>query len=101
MTNKQVDWVVYDQEKQNRNWVSMPKDSEIIGTPLYEHATDYITMLDTGERVMVRKSDSFIFSNNYTNVMSDSERKEAINRARAERERISNIQKTYKFYKIR
>ena len=54
-------WVVYEEEKKTRKWVDMPK--EYIGSPLYEHATDYITILETGERVMVRKKDGFIFEN--------------------------------------
>lgn len=56
-----ADWVVYEEEKQTRKWVDMPKD--YIGSPLYEHATDYITLLDTGERVMVRKKDGYVFPN--------------------------------------
>lgn len=54
-------WVVYEEEKKTRKWVDMPK--EYIGSPLYEHATDYITILETGERVMVRKKDGFIYKN--------------------------------------
>ena len=33
-----VDWVVYEEEKQTRKWVRMPK--ELFGIPLFEHATD-------------------------------------------------------------
>lgn len=54
-------WVVYEEEKKTRKWEDMPK--EYIGSPLYEHATDYITILETGERVMVRKKDGFIYKN--------------------------------------
>jgi hypothetical protein len=54
-------WVVYEEEKKTREWVDMPKD--YIGSPLYEHATDYITILETGERVMVRKKDGYVFEN--------------------------------------
>ena len=54
-------WVVYEEEKKTRKWVDMPK--EYIGSPLYEHATDYITILETGERVMVRKKDGFVYKN--------------------------------------
>lgn len=56
-----VDWVVYEEEKQTRKWVRMPK--ELFGIPLFEHATDYISILDNGEKVMVRKKDGFIFPN--------------------------------------
>lgn len=54
-------WVVYEEEKKTREWIDMPKD--YVGSPLYEHATDYITILETGERVMVRKKDGFIYKN--------------------------------------
>ena len=59
--SEEIFWVVYEEEKKTRKWVDMPKD--YIGSPLYEHATDYITILETGERVMVRKKDGFIFEN--------------------------------------
>ena len=55
------DWVVYEEEKQTRKWVRMPK--ELFGIPLFEHATDYISILDNGEKVMVRKKDGFVFPN--------------------------------------
>lgn len=54
-------WVVYEEEKKTREWIDIPKD--YVGSPLYEHATDYITILETGERVMVRKKDGFVFEN--------------------------------------
>lgn len=54
-------WVVFEEERTRRGWVEMP--FKIIGTPLYEHATDYISELDDGSRVMIRKSDSFIYPN--------------------------------------
>jgi hypothetical protein len=57
----EIFWVVYEEEKKTRKWVDMPK--EYLGSPLYEHATDYITILETGERVMVRKKDGFVFEN--------------------------------------
>ena len=56
-----VDWVVYEEEKQTRKWVKMPK--ELFGIPLFEHATDYISILNNGEKVMVRKKDGFVFPN--------------------------------------
>lgn len=59
--SEEIFWVVYEEEKKTREWVDMPK--EYIGSPLYEHATDYITILETGERVMVRKKDGFIYKN--------------------------------------
>ena len=55
------EWVVYEEEKQTRKWVQMPK--ELFGIPLFEHATDYISILDNGEKVMVRKKDGFVFPN--------------------------------------
>ena len=59
--SEEIFWVVYEEEKKTRKWVDMPKD--YVGSPLYEHATDYITILETGERVMVRKKDGFIYKN--------------------------------------
>lgn len=59
--SEEIFWVVYEEEKKTREWVDMPKD--YVGSPLYEHATDYITILETGERVMVRKKDGFIYKN--------------------------------------
>ena len=59
--SEEIFWVVYEEEKKTREWVDMPKD--YIGSPLYEHATDYITVLETGERVMVRKKDGFVYKN--------------------------------------
>ena len=59
--SEEIFWVVYEEGKKTRKWVDMPKD--YIGSPLYEHATDYITVLETGERVMVRKKDGFIYKN--------------------------------------
>lgn len=54
-------WVVFEEERTRREWVEMP--FKIIGTPLYEHATDYISELSDGSRVIIRKSDSFIYPN--------------------------------------
>lgn len=59
--SEEIFWVVYEEEKKTRKWVDMPK--EYVGSPLYEHATDYITVLETGERVMVRKKDGYVFPN--------------------------------------
>ena len=59
--SKSIDWVVYEEEKQTRKWVNMPK--EWLGIPLFEHATDYISILDSGEKVMVRKKDGYVFPN--------------------------------------
>lgn len=56
------DWVVYEEEKQELNkWIDMPEN--IIGKPLFEHWNYYIAILPSGERVMVRKRDSFVFEN--------------------------------------
>ena len=61
------DWVVYSEEKETLNkWVAMPEN--VIGRPLYEHWNYYIAILPSGERVMVRKRDNFVFENgNSTN----------------------------------
>lgn len=56
-----MDWVVFEEEKINRKWIAMPE--EVVGSPLYEHATDYITRLDNGERVMVSKRNGHIYEN--------------------------------------
>ena len=56
-----MDWVVFKEEKITRKWIEMPE--EVVGTPLYEHATDYITRLDSGERVMVSKRNGRIYEN--------------------------------------
>lgn len=56
------DWVVYSEEKETLNkWVDMP--DTVIGQPLFEHWNYYIAILPSGERVMVRKRDSFVFEN--------------------------------------
>ena len=61
------DWVVYSEEKETlKKWIDMPE--KVIGQPLYEHWNYYIAILPSGERVMVRKRDSFVFENgNSTN----------------------------------
>lgn len=59
--SEEIFWVVYEEEKKTRKWVDMPKD--YVGSPLYEHATDYITILETGEKVMVRKKDGYVYKN--------------------------------------
>lgn len=62
MTPHLQDWVVYSEEKEALNkWVDMPET--IIGTPIYEHWNYYIAILPSGERVMVRKRDNFVFEN--------------------------------------
>lgn len=68
--SEEIFWVVYEEEKKTRKWVDMPKD--YIGSPLYEHATDYITVLETGERVMVRKKDGYVFPNSGISVSDKS-----------------------------
>lgn len=56
------DWVVYSEEKENlKKWVDMP--ATVVGRPLYEHWNYYIAILPSGERVMVRKRDNFVFEN--------------------------------------
>ena len=51
--SKEVAWKVFEEEKAKRKWVEI--QHPLIGTPLFEHATDYISELENGSRVMVRK----------------------------------------------
>lgn len=85
-------WVVFEEERTRREWVEMP--FKIIGTPLYEHATDYISELSDGSRVMVRKSDSFIYPNYSDMSYADSSKIEEMRedaRKRTELRRRSRI----------
>lgn len=94
-----ADWVVYEEEKQTRKWVKMPK--EWIGSPLYEHATDFITLLDTGERVMVRKKDGYVFPNsgvsttdkNHLATQEEIEKMRAEAKRKAEERRRNGLQR--------
>ena len=56
------EWVVYNEEKETlKKWIDMPEN--IVGRPLFEHWNYYIAILPSGERVMVRKRDNFVFEN--------------------------------------
>lgn len=79
-------WVVFEEERTRREWVEMP--FKIIGTPLYEHATDYISELDDGSRVMIRKSDSFIYPNYSDMSYADSGKVEELREAARKRNEL-------------
>ena len=79
-------WVVFEEERTRREWVEMP--FKIIGTPLYEHATDYISELDDGSRVMIRKSDSFIYPNYSDMSYADSGKVEELRKAARKRNEL-------------
>ena len=98
--SKSVDWVVYEEEKQTRKWVNMPK--EWLGIPLFEHATDYISILDSGEKVMVRKKDGYVFPNsgvsstdkNHLATPEEIEKMRAEAKRKAEERRRNGLQRT-------
>lgn len=79
-------WVVFEEGRTRREWVEMP--FKIIGTPLYEHATDYISELDDGSRVMIRKSDSFIYPNYSDMSYADSGKVEELREAARKRNEL-------------
>lgn len=92
--SKEVTWKVFEEEKDSRGWVNIMHP--LIGTPLFEHATDYITELEDGSRVMVRKRDNHVYENN-TEIRVASEemveelRKNAAKKLRDKRRRKSMI----------
>ena len=98
--SKRIDWVVYEEEKQTRKWVNMPK--EWLGIPLFEHATDYISILDSGEKVMVRKKDGYVFPNsgvsstdkNHLATPEEIEKMRAEAKRKAEERRRNGLQRT-------
>lgn len=98
--SKSIDWVVYEEEKQTRKWVNMPK--EWLGIPLFEHATDYISILDSGEKVMVRKKDGYVFPNsgvsstdkNHLATPEEIEKMRAEAKRKAEERRRNGLQRT-------
>lgn len=59
--SKEATWKVFEEEKAKRKWVEIQLPP--IGTPLFEHATDYISELENGSRVMVRKKDNYVYDN--------------------------------------
>lgn len=92
--SNEVTWEVFEEEKARREWVDIMHP--LIGTPLFEHATDYITELEDGSRVMVRKRDNHIFKNNTENHIANKEeveglRKKAAKKLRDKRRRRSMI----------
>ena len=98
--SKSIDWVVYEEEKQTRKWVNMPK--EWLGIPLFEHATDYISILDSGEKVMVSKKDGYVFPNsgvsstdkNHLATPEEIEKMRAEAKRKAEERRRNGLQRT-------
>ena len=96
---EEVDWVVFEEEKSTRDWVEMPKD--IVGFPLFEHATDYITILESGERVMIRKEDGYIFPNSGVGVSDKNHlaTPEEIEKMRADAKRKAEERRKQNFLK--
>lgn len=92
--SKEVTWKVFEEERSRREWVEIRHP--LIGTPLFEHATDYITKLEDGSRVMVRKSDNHVFENNTENHVASEEmveelREKAAKKLKEKRRRRSMI----------
>lgn len=91
--SKEVTWKVFEEEKAKRKWVEI--QHPLIGTPLYEHATDYIAELENGSRVMVRKKDNFVYDNGSGNVANDKQiselRKKAAEKSEINRKRRDMI----------
>lgn len=92
--SKEVTWKVFEEEKGRRDWVNITHP--LVGTPLFEHATDYITELEDGSRVMVRKRDNHVYRNNTENHVASEEmveelRKKAAKKLRDKRRRKSMI----------
>lgn len=88
--SKEVTWKVFESEKGRRGWVNIMHP--LVGTPLFEHATDYITELEDGSRVMVRKRDNHVYENNTENRVASEEmveelRKNAAKKLRDKRRR--------------
>lgn len=88
--SKEVTWKVFEEEKEKRKWVEI--QHPLIGTPLFEHATDYISELENGSRVMVRKKDNFVYRNGSDDSIADEEtvkelRKRAAEKSKALRKR--------------
>ena len=91
--SKEVTWKVFEEEKAKRKWVEI--QYPLIGTPLFEHATDYISELENGSRVMVRKKDNFVYDNGSGNVANDKQiselRKKAAEKSEINRKRRDMI----------
>ena len=90
---KEVTWKVFEEEKAKRKWVEI--QHPLIGTPLFEHATDYISELENGSRVMVRKKDNYVYDNGSGNVANDKQiselRKKAAEKSEINRKRRDMI----------
>lgn len=92
--SKEVTWKVFEEEKAKRKWVEI--QHPLIGTPLFEHATDYISELENGSRVMVRKKDNYVYRNGSDGSIADEEevkelRKRADEKLKAIRKRRDMI----------
>ena len=91
--SKEATWKVFEEEKAKRKWVEI--QLPLIGTPLFEHATDYITELENGSRVMVRKKDNYVYDNGSGNVANDKQiselRKKAAEKSEINRKRRDMI----------
>ena len=84
--SKEVTWKVFDEEKAKRKWVEI--QHPLIGTPLFEHATDYISELENGSRVMVRKKDNFVYRNGSDGSIVDDEKVKELRKGAAEKSEI-------------
>lgn len=91
--SKEVTWKVFEEEKARRKWVEI--QHPLIGTPLFEHATDYISELEDGSRVMVRKKDNYVYDNGSGSVANDKQvselRKKASEKSEINRKRRDMI----------
>lgn len=91
--SKEVTWKVFEEEKAKRKWVEI--QYPLIGTPIFEHATDYISELENGSRVMVRKKDNYVYGNGSGNVANDKNiselRKKAAEKSEINRKRRNMI----------
>ena len=91
--SKEVTWKVFEEEKAKRKWVEIQLPP--IGTPLFEHATDYISELENGSRVMVRKKDNYVYDNGSGNLANDKRiselRKKAAEKSEINRKRRDMI----------
>lgn len=91
--SKEVTWKVFEEEKAKRKWVEIQLPP--IGTPLFEHATDYISELENGSRVMVRKKDNYVYDNSSGSLANNKQiselRKKAAEKSEINRKRRDMI----------
>lgn len=85
--SKEATWKVFEEEKAKRKWVEI--QHPLIGTPLFEHATDYISELENGSRVMVRKKDNFVYRNGSDGFIADDEKVKELRKGAAEKSEIN------------